>query len=124
MAPISTSALREPIVVVGSACRLAGGCNSPSKLWNLLQKPQDVRSEIPEDRFSLKGYYHPNGAQHGHMNVKTSYLLDEDPRLFDAEFFGINPVEASASKQFPGRFMTRSEAACTRAEILLFRHVV
>lgn len=92
----SINSIPEPIAVVGSACRLAGGSNSPSKLWELLRQPHDVRSEIPRDRFNVKGYYHQNGEQHGHMNVKHSYLLEEDPRVFDAEFFGINAVEAGA----------------------------
>src|SRR6185295_16984368 len=29
-------------------------------------------------------------------NVKHAYLLDEDPRVFDRDFFGINPKEAEA----------------------------
>lgn len=30
------------------------------------------------------------------MNVKHAYLLDEDPRAFDRDFFSINPKEAEA----------------------------
>lgn len=30
------------------------------------------------------------------MNVKHSYLLDEDPRAFDRDFFSINPKEAES----------------------------
>ena len=87
---------QEPIAIVGSACRFAGDANSPSKLWDLLREPRDVRREIPESRFSIKGFYHPNSAHHGHTNVKHSYLLDDDPTTFDAEFFGINPIETRA----------------------------
>jgi acyl transferase domain-containing protein len=86
----------EPIAIVGSACHFAGDVNSPSQLWELLREPRDVRSEIPESRFSVKGYYHSDGAYHGHSNVMHSYLLNEDPSTFDAEFFGIKPVEAKA----------------------------
>lgn len=84
----------EPIAVIGSACRFAGGANSPSKLWDLLKEPRDVLREIPESRFSVNGFYHPDGSYHGHGNVRHSYLLDEDPRAFDPQFFGIKPVEA------------------------------
>ncbi|KAJ6195920.1 polyketide synthase PksF [Bipolaris maydis] len=86
----------EPIAIVGSACRFAGGANSPSKLWDLLRNPKDIRSNITDKRFNANGFYHPDGSHHGHMNVLQSYLLEEDTRLFDAEFFGINPVEAKA----------------------------
>ena len=86
----------EPIAIVGSACHFAGDVNSPSKLWELLREPRDVRKEIPDSRFSAKGFYHPNSAHHGHSNVMHSYLINDDPSNFDAEFFGINSVETKA----------------------------
>ncbi|KAE8834712.1 hypothetical protein PTNB73_08612 [Pyrenophora teres f. teres] len=93
---VSKGSTNEPIVIVGSGCRFAGGANSPSKLWDLLRNPKDIRNDITSSRFNAKGFYHADGTHHGHMNVLQSYLLDEDTRLFDAEFFGINPVEAKA----------------------------
>lgn len=88
--------INEPIAIVGSACRFAGGASSPSKLWDLLSNPRDVRSEIPKSRFNAENYYHPNSAYHGHSNIRHSYLLEEDVAAFDSEFFGIKPVEAKA----------------------------
>ncbi|KAI0455320.1 putative polyketide synthase [Xylaria acuta] len=90
------SQFNEPIAIVGSACRFAGSASSPSKLWELLKEPRDLRQEIPETRFRYQGFYHPDGAYHGHSNVKHAYFLEEDPGAFDAEFFGIRPVEAKA----------------------------
>jgi acyl transferase domain-containing protein len=86
----------EPIAIVGSACRFAGDATSPSKLWDLLRNPHDVRSEIPDSRFSANGFYHPDHGHHGRSNVKHAYLINEDLGLFDAEFFGVKPVEAKA----------------------------
>ncbi|KAI9695823.1 MAG: Type I Iterative PKS [Bogoriella megaspora] len=86
----------EPIAIVGSGCRFAGNINSPSKLWELLREPRDVRQEIPLDRFSAQGFHHPNGAYHGHSNVQHAYLLEDDPSRFDTEFFGIKPIEAKS----------------------------
>ncbi|KJZ71435.1 hypothetical protein HIM_09159 [Hirsutella minnesotensis 3608] len=88
--------MNEPIAVVGSACHFAGGTTSPSKLWELLREPRDVRSKIPDGRLSADGFHHPSSAYHGHSNVRHAYLLDEDVGCFDAEFFGINPIEAKA----------------------------
>ncbi|KAL9079473.1 MAG: hypothetical protein Q9157_001636 [Trypethelium eluteriae] len=65
-------------------------------LLQLLREPRDVRREIPQDRFSVQGFYHPNGAYHGHSNVQHAYLLEEDPSCFDTEFFGIKPIEAKS----------------------------
>ncbi|KAI1081410.1 putative polyketide synthase [Whalleya microplaca] len=92
MSPI----VSEPIAIIGSSCRFAGDATSPSKLWELLCEPRDVRRPIPEERFSAKGFYHANNAHHGHTNVSHAYMIDEDIAAFDAEFFGIKPVEAKA----------------------------
>ena len=97
MAPITEAkAGNEPIAIIGSACRFPGESNSPSKLWDLLRSPRDVLSEIPPERFSTSGFYHPDNMHHGTTNVKHSYLLSEDVRVFDAQFFSIKPVEANS----------------------------
>ena len=86
----------EPIAIIGSGCRFPGGSNSPSKLWELLQQPHDLLSKIPSDRFDAKSFYNPDGMYHGSSNVQDAYLLSDDHRHFDAQFFGIKPVEANA----------------------------
>ncbi|KAK0120184.1 polyketide synthase [Cadophora gregata] len=86
----------ETVAIVGSACRFPGA-SSPSKLWDLLHEPRDVLKEFDSDRLNLKRFYHANGDTHGSTDVQNkSYLLEEDPRLFDASFFGISPVEAAS----------------------------
>ncbi|KAM0276945.1 hypothetical protein ACHAQH_006230 [Verticillium albo-atrum] len=84
----------EPIAIVGSGCRLPGGSSSPSKLWELLKNPRDLLKKV--DRFNADGFYNKDGHHHGATNVRHSYLLDEDFRLFDPGFFGIKPVEAES----------------------------
>lgn len=86
----------EPIAIVGSACRFPGGSSSPSKLWELLREPRDVLKEFDPERLNLSRFHHHDGEAHGSTNVtNSSYILDEDTRVFDAAFFGINPVEAA-----------------------------
>ena len=87
---------KDPIAIVGTGCRFPGQCDSPSKLWELLREPRDLLKEIPEDRFSVDAFYHPKNCHHGTSNVRHSYLLDDDLRRFDAQFFGIKPVEANS----------------------------
>ncbi|WYZ35340.1 hypothetical protein EsH8_I_001616 [Colletotrichum jinshuiense] len=86
----------EPIAIVGCSCRFPGGASSPSKLWDLLRDPSDILQEIPASRFNYKGFYHEDGEHHGSTNVKHAYLLEEDHRVFDHNFFGISPKEAEA----------------------------
>ena len=93
---ISKHLRREPIALVGSGCRFPGPATSPSKLWNLLRNPYDIGQEIPRTRFNVDGFYHPDGDHHSTTNVRRSYFLQEDHRLFDATFFNIHPREAEA----------------------------
>ncbi|PSR77536.1 hypothetical protein BD289DRAFT_494214 [Coniella lustricola] len=86
----------EPIAIVGSACRFPGGASSPAALWKLLQTPRDIAIDIPPDRFALESCYRPDGTHHGTTNVRQSYLLQEDLRLFDASFFNISSNEADS----------------------------
>jgi len=86
----------EPIAIVGSGCRFPGGSTSPSSLWELLEKPHDLRKEIPLDRFDVRGYYHKDAAHHGTTNVRYAYLVEEDVRDFDAGFFNISRKEADS----------------------------
>jgi len=86
----------EPIAVIGSGLRFPGSSTSPSKLWDLLLKPRDLLTRIPENRFNPDAYYHPNPDHHGTTNVTESYFLDQDHRHFDANFFSIKAVEVPA----------------------------
>lgn len=86
----------EPIAIIGSSCRLPGGASTPSKLWKLLHSPRDVLCPIPAERFESAGFYHRNGEHHGTSNVQHSYILEEDPCVFDAPFFSLNAREAEA----------------------------
>jgi hybrid polyketide synthase/nonribosomal peptide synthetase ACE1 len=86
----------EPVAIIGSGCRFPGSSSTPSKLWSLLSEPHDVISEIPRTRFNPHGFYHSDGEYSGHSNVLHSYILDEDHRAWDADFFSVSANEASA----------------------------
>ena len=83
------------IAVIGMACRVAGA-NSPSELWEVLAKSEDVQSEIT--RFSINGFYHPEGGpRKGLTNVRDAYMMDDDTiGRFDNAFFLTTPAEAVA----------------------------
>ncbi|KAH9815752.1 Polyketide synthase protein [Teratosphaeria destructans] len=87
---------KEAIALVGSSCRLPGGAASPSKLWELFAEPRNVVQEIPPSRFNTKAFYHQDSQHHGSTNAKYAYLLEDDPRAFDREFFNISPKEVEA----------------------------
>jgi polyketide synthase 5 len=48
-----------PVAVIGMACRLPGGIDSPEGLWEALLRGDDLITEIPADRWDAEEYYDP-----------------------------------------------------------------
>ncbi|KAH7141842.1 beta-ketoacyl synthase domain-containing protein [Dactylonectria macrodidyma] len=82
------------IAVIGMACRLPGGADSPENLWSLLAEGRDGRKEVPKDRWDWKSFYSKNPDAKDTTNFSHAYFLDEDVSAFDAGFFNIPGVEA------------------------------
>jgi len=83
------------IAVVGMACRLPGGIDSPEHLWEALLRGDDLVAEVPSDRWDADEYYDPQPGVPGRSVTKWGGFLD-DVAGFDHEFFGINEREATA----------------------------
>jgi acyl transferase domain-containing protein/NADPH:quinone reductase-like Zn-dependent oxidoreductase/NADP-dependent 3-hydroxy acid dehydrogenase YdfG/acyl carrier protein len=86
---------REPIAIIGMACRFPGA-RTPEELWELLIAGRQTVGGFPGDRgWDLGSLYHPD-PDHPHTTYVRggSFLLDAAE--FDAEFFGISPREAIA----------------------------
>jgi acyl transferase domain-containing protein len=50
---------------------------------------------VHPDRFNIKGFYDSDGDRAGVTYAEGGYFLNEDVRLFDNGFFGINNLEAT-----------------------------
>lgn len=87
---------REPLAIVGIGCRFPGGSDTPITFWNHLLEGQDAIIDIPEDRWSLRRFYHPNPEAPGKIYVRQGGFLRHSFDRFDAAFFGITPREAAA----------------------------
>jgi myxalamid-type polyketide synthase MxaB len=88
-------AAREPIAIVGMACRFPGDVSNPEDFWKLLNEKRNAITEVPRWRVDLDRIFAPFPAQSGRTYSKWAGLLDR-PDGFDAEFFGIAPREAGA----------------------------
>lgn len=84
---------KEPIAIIGMACRFPGGADNPEKYWKVLQQATDVIKEVPSDRWDVDAYYHAEPNAHGKMYTRSAGFV-EQVNQFDAQFFGISPREA------------------------------
>ena len=86
----------EPIAVVGMACRLPGGADTPEAYWRLLRAGVDAVCDVPADRWDVDAYYDPDPAAPGKMCTRPGGFLRERVDEFDPQFFGISPREADS----------------------------
>jgi acyl transferase domain-containing protein/acyl carrier protein len=85
--------VREPIAVVGMACRFPMAAD-PEAYWRLLMGGVDAIREVPSHRWNLDRLYDEDPAAPGKMSTRWGGFLDHIDR-FDAPAFGISPREAS-----------------------------
>ena len=83
---------REPIAVVGMACKFPGAPDI-NALWQLLERGGNAITEgDPGSGIGRIGQFYPKSA--ARFPACRYAALVDDIDLFDAEFFRISPVEA------------------------------
>lgn len=60
-----------PVAVIGMACRLPGGIDSPELLWKALLRGDDLITEVPPDRWDCDEFYDPQPGVPGSDGVQV-----------------------------------------------------
>ncbi len=80
--------------MVGIGCRLPGGVQGPRDLWRFLNERGDGIRPVPPDRWSNDRYHDADRSKAGVIaNDRGGFIEGVD--LWDREFFGYFPAEAS-----------------------------
>lgn len=84
---------KEPIAIVGAACRMPAGANDLASYWQLMLEGRDGILTSTNERWDMDEFYDENKSTPGKMYTRRLGLVDGVDK-FDAEFFGIAPKEA------------------------------
>ena len=94
-----TAASREPIAIVGMACRFPGGIDTPEALWQFVRDGRESLGAFPADRgWDLSTLSRPADGDEIPLGASSVTVGGFLPAAggFDAGFFGISRREALA----------------------------
>ncbi|KAI0460550.1 polyketide synthase [Xylaria acuta] len=86
----------EPIAIIGLGARLPGDGDTPEHFYDFLLAGRSARTEVPQDRYKVDSFWHPDPDRRGTTRVRHGHFLKGSIATFDAPFFSITPKEASS----------------------------
>lgn len=86
----------ESIAIIGFSLQFPQEATSPEAFWNMMAKKRCATTEFPTKRLDADANHHPDVNKRKILPLRGGHFIEEDPGLFDADFFSIAPTEAIA----------------------------
>ena len=64
-----------PIAIIGMSCRFPGGATNVEKFRELVSEGRSAWSEVPESRFNVEGFYHPDSDRTSSVSFQDIFCL-------------------------------------------------
>nr|AQS99319.1 type I polyketide synthase [Gambierdiscus polynesiensis] len=97
----------KQVHIMSGMCRFPGSARHLLRDWMVFIAGVDLHTQIPLSRFDILPYFHPEGGQFAPAGrtiiMHSAFLLDEELRCFDNQFFGIE--ESVAQLMAPAQRM-------------------
>ena len=58
----------EDIAIIGFSLRFPQDAVSPESFWNMLVEGRSAVTEVPESRFNINAFYHPDPDRLGNVS--------------------------------------------------------
>jgi acyl transferase domain-containing protein/surfactin synthase thioesterase subunit len=84
----------EPIAIIGIACELPGGADSPEAFWTLLESGATCERDWPTDQWRQKVFGEYFAGRPAVAHLAAANYLERDITQFDPRAFNIAPTEA------------------------------
>lgn len=94
--PIINHGPREPVAIIGMACRYGGEITNTSELFRHIMDGNSVHSPMPATRMNAEFLYHPDKLHAAAIYTKGGYFLRDDINTFDSAFFQLPDNDVAA----------------------------
>lgn len=84
----------DALAIVGFSAKLSQDATSSNQFWRMLSQGRSARTEVPNDRFNIDSFYHPDANRPDAIPTRHGHFLSESLAAFDTSFFSIQPTEA------------------------------
>ena len=82
------------VSIIGASCEMAQGILTTDDFWKTLTAGKNLATKVPESRWSLDRFYHPDSNIPGKSIMQYGHFLNRDLDYFDHEIMRISKRES------------------------------